>query len=128
MIAGAGRGRQWGIPTANLAMTRLALPLTGVFCVQVRRFNGAVLNGVANLGRRPTVDGTKNVLEINLFDFNSNLYGEMLQVYFLHKLRDEIKFSSQNDLIAQIHNDVAAAKAKFSVGCMELNTMPYALL
>jgi len=122
VIHGAGSGRTWGVPTANLAMSRRVLPLTGVFCVQVRLSNGNILNGVANLGRRPTVDGTKNVLEIHLFDFNSNLYGDMLQVLFLHKLRDEVKFPSLAALIEQIHNDVAAAKAKFSSGCFELNT------
>jgi riboflavin kinase/FMN adenylyltransferase len=115
VITGHGRGTQWGIPTANLAMTRLTLPLTGVFCVQVRiASSGRLVNGVANLGRRPTVDGTKNVLEIHLFDFNQNLYGDMLTVFFLHKLRDEIKFESQNALIDQIHKDVATAKNKFS--------------
>jgi riboflavin kinase / FMN adenylyltransferase len=121
VIAGAGRGRQWGIPTANLNMRRLALPLNGVFCVQVRRQNGALVNGVANLGRRPTVDGTKNVLEIHLFDFNDTLYGERLQVYFLHKLRDEIKFPSPEDLIRQIHDDIAQAKAEFKSDRFRLN-------
>lgn len=114
VIAGDGRGRLWGIPTANLAMKRLTLPLTGVFCVQVRiASTGRLVNGVANLGRRPTVDGTKNVLEIHLFDFNQNLYGDMLTVSFLHKMRDEIKFESQSALIDQIHKDVAIAKDTF---------------
>ncbi|KTC84127.1 bifunctional riboflavin kinase/FAD synthetase [Legionella brunensis] len=112
VIRGDGRGRQWGIPTANLSMHRLSLPLKGVFCVQIER-NGLWFTGVANLGSRPTVDGTKNVLEIHLFDFDENLYGEMLQVFFLHKLRDEIKFSSIDALIKQIHDDVNAAKAYF---------------
>lgn len=115
VITGHGRGTKWGIPTANLAMTRLALPMTGVFCVQVRvASSGVLLNGVANLGRRPTVDGTKNVLEIHLLDFNQNLYGQMLTVYFLHKMRDEVKFESQGALIDQIHNDIAAAKNWFN--------------
>lgn len=114
VVKGNERGRQWGIPTANLTMHRLALPLKGVFCVKVRRANGDWLEGVANLGSRPTVDGTKNILEIHLFDFDGNLYGEMLQVFFLHKLRDEVKFSSVEELIKQIHDDVAAAKAHLS--------------
>ncbi len=113
VIKGDGRGKQWGIPTANLGMHRLTLPLKGVFCVQVCRSTGELLKGVANIGSRPTVDGTKNILEIHLFDFNESLYGEMLQVFFLHKLRDEIKFSSVDALIQQIQDDVVAAKEQF---------------
>ncbi|MBA3535573.1 MAG: bifunctional riboflavin kinase/FAD synthetase [Tatlockia sp.] len=112
VVKGDGRGRQWGIPTANLAMHRLKLPLKGVFCVQVRT-KGKLFKGVANLGSRPTVDGSKNILEINLFDFDESLYGEMLEVFFLHKLRNEVKFSSVDALIAQIHDDVARARAEF---------------
>lgn len=120
---GDGRGRQWGIPTANLKMHRLSLPLKGVYCVQVLRKNGQIHKGVANLGSRPTVDGSKNVLEVHLFDFDESLYGDILQVFFLHKLRDEIKFSSVNELISQIHTDVAMAKSTFDTGCLELNVI-----
>lgn len=117
VVRGAGRGQQWGIPTANLSMHHKTLPLKGVFCVRVKREGKPLLSGVANIGCRPTIDGTKNSLEIHLFDMDESLYGEMLQVYFLHKLRDEIKFSSVDDLIAQIHNDIAAAKAYYAQGC-----------
>ena len=107
---GHGMGRQWGVPTANLSVHRGTLPLGGVFCVKVKRQGKPMLAGVANIGTRPTIDGSKNVLEVHLFDFDESLYGEMLQVFFLHKLRDEIKFSSVDALIAQIHLDVAAAR------------------
>ncbi|KTC95770.1 bifunctional riboflavin kinase/FAD synthetase [Legionella erythra] len=117
---GEGRGRQWGIPTANLSGRRANLPLQGVFCVRVQRQNGQLLEGVANLGRRPTVDGSKVVLEVHLFNFNGNLYGEFLQVFFLHKLRDEKKFSSIGELIAQIQNDIDAAKAAFRLSAFKL--------
>ncbi len=110
VVRGEGRGRQWGIPTANLNVCRTTLPLKGVFCVRVLRQGKPALTGVANIGCRPTVDGSKNVLEIHLFDINESLYGEMLQVCFLQKIRDEMKFSSVDALIAQIHLDVAAAK------------------
>ena len=109
VMHGNGMGRQWGVPTANLSVHRSTLPLSGVFCVRVKR-KGVVLAGVANIGNRPTIDGSKNVLEVHLFDFDESLYGEMLQVFFLYKLRDEIKFSSVDALIAQIHADVAAAR------------------
>ncbi|MGL5743256.1 MAG: bifunctional riboflavin kinase/FAD synthetase [Legionella sp.] len=110
VLHGDGRGRQWGIPTANLALNRYLLPLKGVFAVRVRMGTQWVY-GVANIGRRPTVDGSKNSLEVHLFDFNRSIYGELLQVFFLHKLRDEVKFTSVDALIAQIHDDIAAAKA-----------------
>ncbi|KTD68808.1 MULTISPECIES: bifunctional riboflavin kinase/FAD synthetase [Legionella] len=109
VLHGDGRGRQWGIPTANLALHRTALPIQGVFVVQVRIVS-QIVYGVANVGRRPTVDGSKNVLEVHLFDFERSIYGELLQVFFLHKLRDEVKFTSVDALIAQIYDDIAAAK------------------
>ncbi len=111
---GQGMGRKWGVPTANLSLSRGALPLSGVFCVQVARAAGPLFNGVANMGNRPTVDGSTNVLEVHLFDLDESLYGEIIQVSFLFKLRDEIKFSSVDALILQIHADVAAATAYFN--------------
>jgi riboflavin kinase/FMN adenylyltransferase len=118
VLHGDGRGRQWGIPTANLGLNRHTLPLQGVFVVQVQ-IAGKMVYGVANIGRRPTVDGSKNILEVHLFDFNQSIYGELLQVFFLHKLRDEVKFISVQALINQIYNDIAVAK-KF----LELSTDP----
>ena len=116
VIRGDGRGRQWGIPTANLSLHRLALPLAGVYVVHVR-MGSKYVEGVANIGKRPTVDGTKNILEIHLLNFNDSIYGELLQVFFLHKLRDEVKFTSVDALITQIQNDIAAAKAFFNLKC-----------
>lgn len=110
VIRGDGRGRQWGIPTANIRLNRLTLPLSGVFVVEVT-IGSQTVKGVANIGKRPTVDGSKNSLEVHLFDFNDSLYGELLQVFFLHKLRDEVKFTTVDALIKQIHHDIAAARA-----------------
>lgn len=109
VIHGAARGRQWGIPTANLGLRRLSIPLQGVFAVEAHIGTRRVY-GVANVGKRPTVDGTKNILEVHLFDFDQTIYGELMQVFFLHKLRDEVKFTSVDVLIAQIHNDIKVAK------------------
>lgn len=122
VIRGDGRGRQWGIPTANLSLHRLSLPLHGVFVVKVQ-LRSKIVYGVANIGKRPTVDGSKNILEVYLFDFDDSIYGELLQVFFLHKLRDEVKFTSVDALITQIHNDIAAAKAflNFFKNRQELN-------
>ena len=117
VIVGDGRGRQWGIPTANLSLHRLSLPLQGVFVVHVR-LASKIVRGVANVGRRPTVDGTQNILEVHLLDFDDSIYGVLLQVFFLHKLRDEVKFTSVDALIAQIHQDIAAAKVFFELNCV----------
>jgi riboflavin kinase/FMN adenylyltransferase len=77
----------------------------------VRIACGTMVYGVANVGCRPTVDGSKNVLEVHLFDFDRSLYGKLVQVFFLHKLRNEVKFTSVDALIAQINDDIATAKA-----------------
>lgn len=115
VMHGQGIGRKWGVPTANLSIHRSKLPLSGVFCVNVKRQGKPLLTGVANMGSRPTIDGSKSVLEVHLFDFDESLYGEILEVFFLHKLREEIKFSSVDALIAQIHADVAAARDHITI-------------
>lgn len=112
VIYGDAQARLWGIPTANVKLSR-PLPLHGVFCVRVLVNNQQVYQGVANIGCRPTLDGQKNLLEIHLFEFSGSLYGQRIEVFFLHKLRNEQRFSSKESLIAQIHADVAAAKAYF---------------
>jgi len=109
---GDGRGRQWGIPTANLHLNRNGLPLRGVFCVHVK-WKDNLYHAVANLGTRPTVDGTKNILEVHILDFEGELYGDMLQVFFLHKIRDEVKFKSVKELIDQIQSDINVTKQFF---------------
>jgi riboflavin kinase/FMN adenylyltransferase len=68
------------------------------------------LPGVASLGTRPTVDGKKTILEVYLFDFDRDIYGKYLQVSFLHKLRDEEKYTTLEALKVQIASDVENAK------------------
>ena len=118
VVYGDGRGRQWGFPTANVSLSHHPiLPLRGVFCVQVARAGKAPLYGVANVGCRPTVDGSRYVLEVHVLNANESLYGERLNVYFLHKLRDEMAFSSVDALIAQIRQDAVAAADWFHLSC-----------
>lgn len=109
VMHGQGLGRQLGFPTANMSVHRRALPINGVFCVQVKR-QSTLISGVANIGTRPTINGRQLVLEIHLFDFNESLYGERLEVFFLRKLRDEMKFSSLDALTTQIQADITAAR------------------
>lgn len=109
VVHGAKRGRQLGYPTANVHMRHERPALTGVYAVKL---DG--LNGVANLGVRPTIAGVpKLMLEVHVFDFNGDLYGQHVHVQFYHKLRDEMKFESLDALKAQIANDVTVAHHYF---------------
>jgi riboflavin kinase/FMN adenylyltransferase len=110
---GAGRGKQWGFPTANLRVPAKGLPVSGVFTVLVSNHQLQNHPAVANVGTRPTVDGTQTVLEVLLLDFDGDLYGKRLRVEFLHKLREEQRFVSPELLIAQIQKDVVEAQKFF---------------
>jgi riboflavin kinase/FMN adenylyltransferase len=114
---GDARGRELGFPTANVALHRLRSPLAGVFAVEIHGANGVsgeVLTGVANVGRRPTVNGMDERLEVHVFDFMERIYGRHIGVRFLGRLRDEMRFDGLDALKAQIGRDVAAAKAFFA--------------
>lgn len=110
---GDKRGRQLGFPTANVALNRRLSPLRGVFAVEAYLPDGTCHQGVANVGTRPTVHGTDARLEVHLFDFDRDIYGDILRVTFRHPLRDEQKFDSLDALVAQIQRDEVAAKQWF---------------
>lgn len=114
VVRGDEIGRKLGFPTANLAAHNEQFPPNGVYAVDVQR-NGTRLRGVANIGVRPTVANAsgERLLEVHLFDFSGDLYGEDLEVTFRRFLRPEQKFPSLDALKAQIAEDVAAAKANF---------------
>lgn len=107
-------GRQLGFPTANIYLHRKVSPLQGIFVVEVFGITGEPLQGVASLGTRPTVNGTRVLLEVFLFAFNQDIYGEHIQVSFLHKLRDELRFDSLDALKVKIQQDVDDAQAFFA--------------
>lgn len=107
-------GRQLGYPTANIHIHRRAAPVHGIFVVEVFGLEKEPLQGVASIGSRPTVDGKRVILEVFLFDFDQEIYGEHLQVSFLHKLRDEEKFESLDALKDKIQQDVDQARAFFA--------------
>lgn len=107
---GDERGRTIGFPTANLALGRLQRPKLGVYAVEVVRSGGEVLQGVANIGRRPTFGGEDEVLEVHLFDFEGYLYGERLEVRLIDFIRAEKKFDGIDALKAQIARDGARAR------------------
>jgi len=106
-------GRTLGIPTANVYLHRQATPVKGVFVVEVFGLDTEPLFGVANVGTRPTVNGTYGLLEVHLFDFDQQIYGRYMHVNFLHKLRDEKRFDSLDELTRYIHLDMDHAREFF---------------
>ena len=114
VLSGDQRGRTLGFPTANIAMGRKNAPLEGVFAVTMHGLDSAPLSGVANIGIRPTVQGTpKLLLETHLLDFHGDCYGRRVEVRFHRKLRSERKFADLAALRDQIARDVAAAHDYF---------------
>lgn len=108
-------GRQLGFATANIRIKHNPLPMAGVFAVEVSGLGEQALPGVANLGIRPTVGGTRPLLEVHLFDFDRDIYGRHISVRFVHKLRNEQRFPNFDALKAQIATDASAARAFFKL-------------
>ena len=104
-------GRKLGFPTANMALKRQVCPVRGVFAVRVHGVGKMPADGMANVGTRPTVDGTAWVLEVHIFDFHKDLYGKELSVDFVGKLRDERRFESVEALARQLRTDAIEARA-----------------
>lgn len=118
---GDKRGRTIGFPTANLRLADTLHPAHGVYAVQAAVLPDAMaqaadpaaglMNGVANFGRRPTVDGRDILLEVNLFDTTKDLYGQILRVALISHLRPEKRFDGLDALKAQVQADAAAARS-----------------
>ncbi|MDH5425631.1 MAG: bifunctional riboflavin kinase/FAD synthetase [Gammaproteobacteria bacterium] len=109
---GDKRGRTIGFPTANIKLFHRNIPLSGVYAVQMQMAERKIL-GVANIGKRPTVDGVNIQLEVHLFDFAEDIYGRHVCVNFQHKIREERKFESLDALQSQIQLDCDSAKDFF---------------
>jgi riboflavin kinase/FMN adenylyltransferase len=111
VVHGRHLGNQIGFPTANLALEAEQLPPLGVYAVRAL-VRGELLPGVANLGHRPTVEnaGTERHLEVHLFDFAQDIYGEDMEVRFVQRLREERRFDSLDALKEQIARDAAQAQ------------------
>ncbi|MFY8105309.1 MAG: bifunctional riboflavin kinase/FAD synthetase [Elstera sp.] len=113
---GDKRGRTIGFPTANIELGDYLRPAFGVYAVTVEA-EGQSYQGVANLGRRPTVAGLVERLEVHLFDFAGDLYGRKLTVALRHFLRPEQKFDGLDALTRQINLDADAARDKLAALC-----------
>jgi riboflavin kinase/FMN adenylyltransferase len=114
VVRGAGRGRELGVPTANLQTTNELVPPPGVYATVVT-IDGAVRPSVTNIGMRPTFgDVDAPVIEVHLLDYDRDLYGRELRLAFVQRLRDERAFSDVDALRAQIEADCRGARRLFS--------------
>lgn len=108
VIEGNKLGRKLGYPTANLQMQDpdKLVPANGVYAVEAQiEGERRILKGMMNIGTRPTVDGTRRSIEVNIFDFDEDIYNRHLKVYVKYHLRDEVKFEGLEKLIEQLHLD-----------------------
>ena len=112
VIHGDKLGRTIGYPTANVMLGDYLRPRYGIYAVRARLNDGRILDGVANLGIRPTFDPPKELLETYLFDFSENLYDRTIEVELVSFLRPEAKFDSLDALVAQMDADCEEARAR----------------
>jgi riboflavin kinase/FMN adenylyltransferase len=113
VIHGEKRGRDLGFPTANIRLDASCGLKHGIYAVRVGRGTDRI-DGVASFGRRPTFDNGAPLLEVFLFDFKGDLYGERLDVAFIGFIREELKFSNIEDLVRRMDEDSAAARAQLA--------------
>jgi riboflavin kinase/FMN adenylyltransferase len=111
VVRGLGLGRTLGFPTANVNLKRLQAPIDGIFAARVTGLAEGALDGVASVGTRPTIGGGQALLEVLIFDFDRDIYGEYITVEFVKRLREERHFADLEALKRQMHVDVAAARA-----------------
>ena len=116
VVRGDGRGRQIGIPTANVDYPPILIPENGVYAcrVQIDGREGARRPAVTNIGNRPTFGEREVTLETHLLDWDGDLYGKSIRVEFVSRLREEKKFSGPEELVRQIHLDIESGRKKLS--------------
>jgi riboflavin kinase/FMN adenylyltransferase len=114
VLHGSKLGRQLGFPTLNLRVVHRRPALHGIYAVRVHGIGSGALPGVASVGLRPTIDDSGRwLLEVHLFDFSDEVYGQLISVQFVQKLRDEERFDSIQELTAAIRRDADRARAIF---------------
>lgn len=110
VIVGERVGRKLGYPTANVNLNRKQSAVMGIFAVRVTGADWGPLDAVASIGTRPTFGGIKPLLEVHVFDFDRDIYGEYIHVDFIGRLRSEEKFDDVDQLVEQMHRDSEMAK------------------
>ncbi|MCC2666253.1 MAG: riboflavin biosynthesis protein ribF [Gammaproteobacteria bacterium] len=113
VVYGNQLGRTLGFPTANIYLHRRVTPIHGIYAVRLHGIAKKGLPGVANIGIRPTIGGTRTLLEVHVFDFSQTIYGSQVCVEFCKKLREEAKFENLELLKAQMCLDAAEARHYF---------------
>lgn len=108
VIDGEKRGRNLGYPTANIEIYK-SYPINGIFLVEVLIDGRDKHHGLASIGNKPTFSGKNDVLEVFILDFDSDIYKKNLKVYFIEKIREQIKFKNENDLKTQMNEDYKKA-------------------
>lgn len=116
IVAGEKLGRKLGYPTANVDLRRRQSAVIGIFAVRVHGLDGGPRDAVASVGSRPTFNGSKPLLEVHVFDFDSDIYGRYIHVDFIARLRDQQKFDSADELVAQMHVDADNARSILAIG------------
>ncbi len=114
IIKGRQVGRKLGYPTANVDLRRRQSAVQGIYAVKVSGLREGVISGIASVGTRPTFGLTKPILEIYLLDFNRDIYGEYIHVDFITRIRDEINFDTEKDLVNAMNEDMKNARSIFS--------------
>lgn len=116
VVQGQLLGRTLGMPTANVKLNRKLSPVQGIFAVRVGGLQaGRWLDGVASIGTRPTVNGVEPLLEVHIFDFDRDIYGAHIQVEFIAKLRDEVRFPDIESMRKQMFVDAGQARRILTV-------------
>ena len=115
VVYGDQRGTKMGFPTANIYLHRKVTPVQGVYVVRMHGVDKQGLPGVANVGVRPTIGGTRSLLEVHLFDFQQTIYGRHVSVEFCQKLRPEQRYANLDLLIEQIWKDAQQARQYFEM-------------
>ena len=110
IIKGRQVGKALGYATANVDLRRRQSAVLGIFAVRVSGLKEGVVSGVASVGTRPTFDLVKPLLEVHLFDFNRDIYGEYIHIDFIARIRDELKFESVEELVAEMDADAENAR------------------
>jgi riboflavin kinase/FMN adenylyltransferase len=111
VVRGLGLGKKLGFPTANVNLKRRRAPVDGIFAARVGGLGDSLLDGVASVGTRPTVGGGKPLLEVFIFDFDREIYGDYITVHFVQRLREERAYTDLQSLRDQIDKDVIEARA-----------------
>lgn len=109
VVRGDGRGKGLGFPTANIAPKHSIVPADGVYAVRLF-VRDKFYDGIANIGLRPTFGKNVLAIEVHIFEFNEDIYGEEISLYFVGRIRKERKFAAAADLIKQIHADIETAR------------------